>query len=106
MVLESYNFQPRLVADFKFVILLRNILLSTPAFIYSVSKFISQSDRERVRQQKLESCSKPVMVITVIKYILQFACSVTLHLGFCIVLYTSNYFFNFIRGVGDWNHDM
>jgi len=40
MVLESSILQLLLVADFEFVILLRNIFLSTPASIYSVSKFI------------------------------------------------------------------
>jgi len=60
MVLESFNFQLLLVVDFEFIILLRNIFRSTPASIYSVSKFVSQFDRQRVRQNCYIECD-PVM---------------------------------------------
>jgi hypothetical protein len=50
MVLESSSFQLLLVADFEFIIIPRNIFLSAPASIYSVSKIISQFDMQRVRQ--------------------------------------------------------
>jgi len=57
MVLESSNFQLLLFADFEIVILLRNIFLPNSASIYSVSKFISQFDRQRVRQNFYIECN-------------------------------------------------
>jgi hypothetical protein len=62
-------------------------------------------------EEARKSCSKSVMATTVIKYILQLALFCYHYSWFFVlcslILYTSNYFFfNFIRGVDDWNHDM
>jgi hypothetical protein len=49
-----------------------------------------------------------VIVTNFIKYILHIALFSYHYIWFLVlcllILYTSNYFFNFIRGVSDWNH--